>query len=55
MNPTIKGPLVDKTFRTSREGVFAIGNLVHRVSAADRCALDGKAVAAEVLRFMSHP
>lgn len=54
MNPTIKGPLVDKKFRTSRDGVFAIGNLVHQVAAADRCALDGKAVAAEVLRFMSH-
>jgi hypothetical protein len=29
--------------------VFAIGNLVHRVAAADRCALDGKAVAAAVV------
>ena len=30
------------------ENVFAIGNLVHKVSAADRCALDGRAVAAVV-------
>ncbi len=49
MDPAIKGPVVDHTFRTSRTGVFAIGNLVHRVAAADRCALDGRAVAAEVV------
>jgi thioredoxin reductase len=48
MDPTIKGPVVDHAFRTSRDGVFAIGNLVHRVASADRCALDGRAVAAEV-------
>ena len=49
MDPTIKGPAVDHAFRTSRDGIFAIGNLVHRVTAADRCALDGRAVAAEVV------
>jgi thioredoxin reductase len=53
MHPTIKGPAVDSGFRTSRENVFAIGNLVHKVAAADRCALDGKAVAAEVVRQLS--
>ncbi len=52
-NPEIKGPAVDATFRTSRNDVFAIGNLVHRVASADRCALDGKAVAAEVARSIS--
>jgi thioredoxin reductase len=55
MNPTLKGPSVDAGFRTSRDNVFAIGNLVHKVAAADRCALDGKAVAAEVVRQLSHP
>ncbi|MDP9463552.1 MAG: NAD(P)/FAD-dependent oxidoreductase [Actinomycetota bacterium] len=49
MDPVLKGPSVDEGFRTSRDGVFAIGNLVHRVAAADRCALDGKAVAAAVV------
>ena len=49
MDPVIKGPVVDTSFRTSRRDVFAIGNLVHRVAAADRCALDGKAVAAAVV------
>jgi thioredoxin reductase len=48
MNQSIKGPMVDSAFRTSREHVFAIGNLVHKVATADRCALDGKAVAIEV-------
>ena len=53
MSPAVNGPVVDHTFRTSREGVFAVGNLVHRVAAADRCALDGRAVAAEVVRSWS--
>ena len=53
MNPIIKGPRVDTTFRTSRQGVYAIGNLVHQVTAADRCALDGKAVAAEIANAIS--
>ena len=53
MDPVIKGPCVDRTFRTSRDGVFAIGNLAHRVASADRCALDGRAVAAEVVRSIA--
>jgi NAD(P)H-nitrite reductase large subunit len=53
INPTLRGPAVDDAFRTSRAGVFAIGNLVHQVAAADRCALDGKAVAAEVARSLT--
>lgn len=53
MSPEIKGPIVDAAFRTSRDNVFAIGNLVHRVASADRCALDGKVVAAEVARSIS--
>ena len=55
IDPTIKGPVVDHAFRTSRDGVFAIGNLVHRVAAADRCALDGRVVAAEVVRRLCRP
>ena len=53
MNAAIKGPTVDPTFRTSREGVFAIGNLVHEVAAADRCALDGTAVARHLAHSIS--
>ena len=53
IDAAIKGPVVDATFRTSRHGGFAIGNLVHEVAAADRCALDGKAVAAVVVASLS--
>jgi thioredoxin reductase len=53
MNPKIKGPIIDAEFRTSRDGVFAIGNLVHQVAAADRCALDGKWVAAALVRSLA--
>jgi thioredoxin reductase len=53
MDPSIKGPAVDSNFRTSRDNVFAVGNLVHRVAAADRCALDGRGVAAAVVRSIS--
>ena len=53
MDPTIKGPSVDTDFRTSRDNVFAIGNLVHKVAAADRCALDGRAVAATVATHLA--
>jgi NAD(P)H-nitrite reductase large subunit len=53
MEPTLKGPVVDDAFRTSRENVFAIGNLVHKVAAADRCALDGKAVASEIVAALA--
>jgi NAD(P)H-nitrite reductase large subunit len=49
MDPVVKGPKVDTSFRTSRSDVFAIGNLVHKIATADRCALDGKAVAAAVV------
>jgi NAD(P)H-nitrite reductase large subunit len=53
MNPTIKGPTVDNTFRTSRDNVFAIGNLVHKIASADRCALDGRSAASHVMRSIS--
>lgn len=53
MDPVIKGPVVDRSFRTSRDDVFAIGNLVHRVAAADACALDGRAVASAVARSIA--
>ncbi len=43
-----RGPVVDVTLRTSRPGVFAIGNLVHPVDTADSAALDGRHVAGAV-------
>jgi NAD(P)H-nitrite reductase large subunit len=53
IDPSYKGPTVDGDFRTSRDRVFAIGNLAHRVAAADRCALDGRAVAAAIVRSLA--
>jgi len=45
MDPKTQGPLVDTASRTSRPGVFAIGNLLHPVDTADIAALDGRHVA----------
>lgn len=42
------GPVVDTALRTSRAGVFAIGNLLHPVDTADIAALDGRHVADQV-------
>ncbi|MEX3656406.1 MULTISPECIES: NAD(P)/FAD-dependent oxidoreductase [Mycolicibacterium] len=52
MDPKSLGPLVDTALRTSREGVFAIGNLLHPVDTADIAALDGRHVAAQVRRYL---
>lgn len=49
MDPATKSPRVDSGLRTSKEGVFAIGNILHPVETADAAALDGKHVAAQVL------
>ena len=54
MDPASTGPVVDTAFRSSREGVFAIGNLVHPVETADRCALDGISVADSVIDYLDH-
>jgi thioredoxin reductase len=48
MNASTTGPVVDGRFRTSQAGVFAVGNVLHPASTADRCALDGRSAAASV-------
>ncbi len=45
MDAGTRGPAVDAALRTSRPGVFAIGNLLHPVDTADGAALDGRHVA----------
>lgn len=47
-----RGPLVDTSQATSAAGVFAIGNLTHPVDTADVAAIDGRAVAAQVLAYL---
>lgn len=47
------GPVVDTALRTSRPGVFAIGNLAHPVDTADIAALDGRHVADQVVAHLN--
>ncbi len=48
IDPESRAPNVDGGLRSTRPGVFAIGNLVHPVDTADVAALDGAHVAAAV-------
>jgi thioredoxin reductase len=49
LDPLTRGPAVDADLRTSREGVFAAGNLLHGAEQADVAALSGRRVAAGVV------
>lgn len=53
IDPGTRGPLVDTALRTSRPGVFAIGNLLHPVDTADVAALDGRHVAHQVVAYLN--
>ena len=53
MDPKTLGPVVDTALRTSRPGVFAVGNLLHPVDTADVAALDGRHVARAVRDYLS--
>lgn len=53
IDPGTLGPAVDTTLRTSRPGVYAIGNLLHPVDTADIAALDGRHVAEHVRAYLS--
>ncbi len=48
LDPDTLGPVVDTALRTSRQGVFAAGNVCHPVDTADIAALDGTFVADQV-------
>jgi len=48
-----KSPIVDDGWHTEQRGVFAIGNLAHPAETADVCALDGRAVAAHVMDWLT--
>ncbi|OAN36170.1 NAD(P)/FAD-dependent oxidoreductase [Mycolicibacterium iranicum] len=52
MDHLTRGPVVDTALRTSRPGVFAVGNLVHPVDTADAAAIDGRHVAADVKAWL---
>ena len=53
MLPVAKAPIVDSEWHTQQQGVFAIGNLIHPAETADVCALDGRAVAAHVIDWLT--
>ena len=52
MDPGTRGPVVDAALRTSREGVFAAGNLLHGAEPADVAALSGRHAAAAVAEYV---
>jgi L-2-hydroxyglutarate oxidase LhgO len=48
------GPQVDGMFRTSQRGVFAAGNLLRGVETADWAALEGRAAARSMARYLEN-
>ncbi len=48
------GPQVDAAFRTSEMGVFAAGNLLRGVETADWAALEGRAAARSIARWLEN-
>lgn len=53
LDPRSLSPQVDAALRTSIDGVFGIGNLVHPVDTADGAALDGAHVVPAVLAHLA--
>jgi hypothetical protein len=53
MKPSL-GPQVDSLFRTSQVGVFAAGNLLRGVETADWAALEGRAAARSIARWLEN-
>jgi thioredoxin reductase len=47
-----RGPRVDASYRTSRRGVFAAGNLLRGAETADLAALEGRAAAQHIHDFL---
>ncbi len=53
MDPGTRGPQVDPSHRTSVPGVFAAGNLLHGAETAGIAALEGRASADGIVRFLA--
>jgi thioredoxin reductase len=54
LDPLTRGPAVDTALRTSAQGVFAAGNLLHGAEQADVAALSGRHAAAAVARYLEN-
>ncbi len=53
MDAGTRGPRVDPSHRTSAPGVFAAGNLLHGAETAGIAALEGRAGAGGIARFLA--
>jgi thioredoxin reductase len=53
IDPGHLGPVVDAALRTSADGIFGAGNLLHPVDTADVAALDGRHVAEQVAGYLA--
>jgi thioredoxin reductase len=53
MDAGTRGPAVDGSLRTSRQGVFAAGNLLHGAETADVAALSGRHAGAAAAAFVA--
>ncbi|MFI8435290.1 NAD(P)/FAD-dependent oxidoreductase [Streptomyces sp. NPDC079020] len=53
LDPGTRGPAYDADYRTSRQGVFAVGNLLHGVERAGVASSEGRAAAAPVLSHLA--
>jgi thioredoxin reductase len=54
IDPGHRGPVVDSALRTTADGIFGAGNVLHPVDTADAAALDGRHVAGPVQRYLEH-
>jgi len=52
MNPNTQGPLIDKNFHSSKQGIFVAGNLLRGIDTADHCAVEGKRAAKNIQKFL---
>ena len=52
IDPRTKGPVIDKNFESSVDGVFVAGNLLRGVETADHCAMEGKWAARTISRLL---
>jgi thioredoxin reductase len=54
IDPNTRGPRVDQYFRTSRNGVFASGNILHGGEPASIAALEGKYVTEIIVEYLKN-
>jgi len=54
IDPHSLGPLVDMNMRTSRQGVFAAGNLLRGAETADHAAIEGRIAAKAIAEYLAH-